>query len=390
MTQRAPRQLGQQFRDLPLDKRVIFIHPNYKAQHLVFNDIQDNVVYVRLVGQNLDEGQLQQQVDDASLRQNGKKGLKSPKINYLVLDEGDRAVPQALIHLVRQMLDSLPSGRIIVLSRIFPDGLLDDARIRDLSSFIPADTQQMLWDYGRITDEHLLEVRAFGEGRVHLNGRSVESWDGALPRALFFYLIDRGMVTRAEIFETFWPNLSTREATNVFHVTKRKISEVLGTELTVYGSSFYHISPQIQLSYDVSLFNQLMQDSDSGDRSGDMLRQALALYRGDYLMSLKTNWVLNRRETLQQAACDALVTLGKICETSGRQEEALGRYLHAMHLKPEREDATLAAMRLYRDMGMSQEALRAYNRLVKTLRDTLNVTPSPQVQQLAAQIELQR
>ena len=71
------------------------------------------------------------------------------------------------------------------------------------------------------------------------------------------------MVTRAEIFQTFWPNLTTREATNVFHVTKRKISEVLGTELTVYGSSFYHISPQIQLSYDVSLFNQLVQDSDT-------------------------------------------------------------------------------------------------------------------------------
>ena len=40
------------------------------------------------------------------------------------------------------------------------------------------------------------------------------------------------MVTRDEIFETFWPGLPTKEATNVFHVTKRKISERLGYELT--------------------------------------------------------------------------------------------------------------------------------------------------------------
>ncbi len=104
------------------------------------------------------------------------------------------------------------------------------------------------------------------------------------------------MVTRAEIFETFWPNLNTREATNVFHVTKRKISEVLGTELTVYGSGFYHISPKIQLSYDVSLFNQLVQDSDSPTADTTALRQALALYRGDYLISISMDWVVKRRD----------------------------------------------------------------------------------------------
>jgi two-component SAPR family response regulator len=272
---------------------------------------------------------------------------------------------------------------VIILSRILPEGLLEDADLRSLSSFLPAETRQMLWDYGQGADQALLEVRAFGEGRVHLNGRSVENWDGALPRALFFYLVDRGMVTRAEIFQTFWPNLSTREATNVFHVTKRKVSEVLGTELTVYGSSFYHISPQIQLSYDVSLFNQLVQDSDSGDRNGDLLREALALYRGDYLMSIKSPWVANRRDSLQQAACDALVGLGRICENEGNIREALGYYVRASHLRTEREDAAYAAMRLYRDLNMPQDALATYQRLVKTLRERLNVAPSSQIHQLA-------
>lgn len=99
-------------------------------------------------------------------------------------------------------------------------------------------------------------------------------------------------------FSDFLGGLNTREATNVFHVTKRKISEVLGTELTLYGSGFYHISPKIQLSYDVSLFNQLVQDSDSSEGGDDqMLRQAISLYRGDYLMSLKSDWIVERRDS---------------------------------------------------------------------------------------------
>ncbi|NJL95427.1 MAG: hypothetical protein HC915_17740, partial [Anaerolineae bacterium] len=131
--------------------------------------------------------------------------------------------------------------------------------------FLPADERWMLWDYARGNERDsngsemtLLEVRAFGAGRVQLNGQAVVSWDGILPRSLFFFLVDKGLATRTEIFNTFWPNLSVREATNVFHVTKRKISEVLGIDLTVYMSGFYHISPKIHLSYDVALFNQAL------------------------------------------------------------------------------------------------------------------------------------
>lgn len=381
----SPQQLAEQLRDLPPEKRVVFIHPNFRAQHFVLNYIPENSVYIRLEGHGLGDDQLRRHYEEATQRQNAKSDRGAT--HYLVLDEGDRALPRALMQFVRQVLQSGAVGRVIVLSRVLPEGLMDDDDLRGQSSFLPAETRQMLWDYGQGNVDILLEVRAFGEGRVHLNGRSVESWDGALPRSLFFYLVDRGMVTRAEIFETFWPSLSTREATNVFHVTKRKISEVLGTELTVYGSSFYHISPQIQLSYDVSLFNQLVQDSDSGDRGdGDLLRQALALYRGDYLMSLKLPWVVNRRDSLQQSACDALIALGRICETTGDTREALGYYLRALHLRAEREDSAYAAMRLYRDLGMPQDALLTYQRLEKTLRAKLGVAPSSQLQQLAAQV----
>ncbi len=377
------QQFAQQLRDLPSAKRIILIHPNFKAQHLAFIDLLENAIYVRFEGNKLTEAQLEPQLDAALKAQSAKLG---GKMRWIILDEADRILAPALKGLLLRLLGESKGGRILVLSQILPEGLLDDETIGQQATFIPNDPKLMLWDYAQRGSDILLEVRAFGEGRVHLNGRSVDSWDGALPRALFFYLIDRGMVTRAEIFQTFWPNLSTREATNVFHVTKRKISEVLGTELTVYGSSFYHISPRIQLSYDVSLFNQHVQDSENTEGSSDALRQALWLYRGDFLTSLKADWVVNRRDSLQQAACDALITLGKLCETNSNPQEALGYYLRASRLKPEREDSTHAVMRLYRDLDMRDDAKKAYRRLVKTLNDRLKVSPSAQVQQLAAQI----
>ena len=120
------------------------------------------------------------------------------------------------------------------------------------------------------------------------------------------------------------------------------------------------------------------------ERVNSTFQQALSLYRGDFLTSLKSDWVANRRESLQQAGCDALITLGKLCESANNPREALGHYLRASRLKPEREDSTHAVMRLYLSLNMRDDAHKAYRRLVKTLNDRLHVSPSPQVQQLAA------
>jgi two-component SAPR family response regulator len=222
----------------------------------------------------------------------------------------------------------------------------------------------------------------------------VDSWDGVLPRSLFFYLVDRGLATRSEIFDTFWPNLTTREATNVFHVTKRKISEVLGMDLTIYWSGFYHISPRIQLSYDVSLFTQMLQDSAVAppQEAAALLREAIALFRGKFLTSLEMKWVVKRRLDLYQMYGDALISLGKIAENMGEQEQALGLYLQAAVTNPQREDVVQSIMTLYREMNMQADAIGVYQRLVNVLDDGLGVNPAPHLQELASAIsaELRR
>jgi two-component SAPR family response regulator len=311
-------------------------------------------------------------------------------VRTLVLDEADRAIMGEFLGFLRKLLEQMPNGRVVVLSRSLPPGLLEDEILRQQTHFVPALEAMMLWDYAQRDDNNgaLLEVRALGAGRVQLNGQPVTSWDGVLPRSLFFYIVDRGLATRAEIFATFWPNLPTREATNVFHVTKRKISEVLGVDLTVYWSGFYHVSPRIHLSYDVSLFTQMSQDSAIAptEESVALLEDAVALYRGDFLTSLNSDWIINRRQDLLQSYGDALIGLAKTYERIDQPRKALGLYLQAIVTNRQREDLVMSTLRLYRDMGLRRDALTVYENLEKELRQSLKVEPSRQLKDLADEI----
>ncbi len=244
----------------------------------------------------------------------------------------------------------------------------------------------MLVDYAsQPADRALLEVYGLGPGHALINGRRIDRWDGILPRSLFFYFIDKGMVTRDEIFQTFWPSLSVREATNVFHVTKRKISEILGFDLTIYWSGFYRISPDVDLHYDVIKFVENVQNSVviNDDEASNLLERAVYLYRGLFLGNLDMNWANSRRSELQGVYADALSSLGKLRQRAGDMPEALGLFLRAASTQPHREDLARGIMSLYVDLGQSNKAIEAYDRLIDELKTSLGVGPDRQTIELA-------
>jgi two-component SAPR family response regulator len=246
----------------------------------------------------------------------------------------------------------------------------------------------MILDYAQSNDNPVLEVHALGTGRVLINGRLIDHWDGVLPRMLFFYFVDRGMTTRDEIFQTFWPKLNTREATNVFHVTKRKISEILHADLTVYWSGFYRVSPDLDLQYDVVKFAEAVQNAAVApdNEAITLYKNAITLYNGPFLSPIEQPWIERRREELLGSYAEALAGLARIYRERGEQEEALGYFLRACATSPQREDLARAVMELYRQMGNPAAALDAYERLEAELRASLNVSPDRQTVHLADEI----
>jgi two-component SAPR family response regulator len=238
-----------------------------------------------------------------------------------------------------------------------------------------------------------LEIYAFGRGYALANGQYIDNWDGALPRNLFFYFVDKPLVTRREIFETFWPRLPVKEATNVFHVTKRKISERISMkidpsqtfELTQYGGGFYTPGTKLTRHYDVSDFQIAVEKSMlSGDdlKEEQLLLEAVEYYKFPYLMETDMPWIQERREQLRQLNAQALISLGRLNKRRGNHEAALGFFTRALKHAPEREDIHREVMAIYMQLGRHDDARMQYKALAEYLHDELKINPSRETQEL--------
>lgn len=228
-----------------------------------------------------------------------------------------------------------------------------------------------------------LEVYSLSGGHVYIDGQPVTSWDGSLPRLLFYYFVDHTMVTRDEIFDVFWPKMSVKEATNVFHVTKRKISERLGYELTSYSGGFYVPSPRLSVHYDARIFeNSVTSAIEDEENAPALWYRAIQLYRSDYLPYIKTPWVAARREELKNKYAQALIGLGRYHRALNEPDRALGYLLRALREKPDWEDVHQDVMTIFFQQGRPQDAITQYHLLERTLYKMFGIKPSSDTQNL--------
>jgi two-component SAPR family response regulator len=248
------------------------------------------------------------------------------------------------------------------------------------------------------TPKPQLEVYALGRGYALVNGQPITNWDGALPRNLFFYFVDHPLVTRDEIFKTFWPELSVKEATNVFHVTKRKISERIGLkvgeagsyELTQYNGGFYMPSDKVVRHYDVGDFQESVERAlmtvDEREEEA-LLGSAVDLYKAPFLQTIEMPWTVERRDQLRQLYAQALISMGRMYKRRENDERALGYFVRALKETPEREDIHREVMATYLKLNMIGDAREQFQRLEQILRDTLGIGPARETRDLYKIIE---
>ncbi len=319
----------------------------------------------------------------------------------LYLDELDR-VPQdeAFQQFVTGLVENLADGsQLAVNSRLLTYNPWIEWVNRDEAVVLGTSNRRNHLIFNKQRElKPQLEVYAFGRGHAISNGREIQTWDGALPRNLFFYFVDNPLVTRDQIFEIFWPKLSIRDATNVFHVTKRKITERISMmvgdggnyELTAYSTGFYVPGDKVVRHYDVADFEQAIEGAllatDPALRQA-LYSEAIDMYKAPFLFPLKLPWVEARRKQLQSMYAEALNGLARLKADEQAWEESLGFYAQALKESPQREDFHRGAMQMYINLGRNADAWQHYTLLEKQLKRSLGVKPSRETQELLSGLE---
>lgn len=292
----------------------------------------------------------------------------------LVLDEYDRGdVADDIQWFIERLIARLPAHcRIVINSRTLPR-LPWVAMIAEGRALILEDDRLIRENFYEIRGRgrQLLEVYSLGPGFVLYNDKPIDTWEGHLPRLLFFFALDRPVITRSEICQAFWPELDTDQAVNVFHVTKRRLHKALDLDVLVHLDGYYRINPELDIDYDVMHFaTRLMEgrDANNAERMAAW-QKAIDLYRGPFLQGHNDRWILDRRADFQAGYLQALSEMAQYRLDEGRPEQALALFQRAVNENNKREDLHRQIMRLYTSLGRRSEAAAHYQKMVHDLKD---------------------
>ncbi|MCA9905056.1 MAG: bacterial transcriptional activator domain-containing protein, partial [Anaerolineae bacterium] len=223
--------------------------------------------------------------------------------------------------------------------------------------------------YGALPEvDYDLEVFGLGPGFVLFNGKTIDSWEGHLPRLLFFFALEKPVVTRSEICRAFWPDLDVDQAVNVFHVTKRRLHKALQFDMDIlmHDDGYYYINPALSLDYDVMRFVSALMDAraHAQEKPFDKWQRVVDMYQGPYLQGHDDPWILARRQDYRAGFIEALSHLAQIRLEADRPEHALGFLLRGAEEDDFREDLHQQIIQLYDQLGRRSEAAAYYQRLV--------------------------
>ena len=291
-----------------------------------------------------------------------------------------------------------PTGRrMLALLRFAVRQRADDARLADLLARIekwqPTSIPQNPPAPVAVTGTPQLRVYGFGEVRVMRGDAVVDQrqWGTAKAKELLFFLLSNPHRRKDQIGTVFWPDLSSAQVRSAFHVTVYRLRRALGVpDCIMYEDDRYYFNQRVEYWYDVQEFERLLAqaerlaNTDPGMYEA-LLKQAIALYRGDFLESLGfegEEWHTSQAEMLRRKYLQCLLELGRVAANRGDYDVALEYFQRIARKDSYLEVAHRGIMEAYIRMGDRNAALRHYQQLETHLRHELGVSPTPETIQL--------
>ncbi|NMB54964.1 MAG: tetratricopeptide repeat protein [Leptolinea sp.] len=233
-----------------------------------------------------------------------------------------------------------------------------------------------------------LFIRALGRMQVQVNNHKITNaeWQTQAARELFFLLLahPEGM-TREEICVIFWPDASIDEAKFRFKNTIYRLRRAVGKNSVLLDQEIYRFNNKLDYEYDVESFlkaNALASQANDPLKKLSHYREAIKLFRGNYLNEIEETWALNPREYLRQNYLNILINAAEIYLKLAKYDQALEYCQRALEEDNLLEDAYRLALRAFAGMGNRVGMIRQYQRCVEVLEREINAAPSQQTQAL--------
>jgi DNA-binding SARP family transcriptional activator len=221
------------------------------------------------------------------------------------------------------------------------------------------------------------------------NGEPLELGAQRQRAVLALLLLRANHVVSTEfIIDALWGENPPKTASTSLQNSISALRKVLGAELLVTRSPGYRLAVD-PAAIDLGRFEQLVGEAKTLDPAerAERLRGALALWRGEPLAEVAFEaWAapeVRRLEEMHLAALEERIDADLACE---RYAELVPEVEALVARNPLRERLRTQLMLSLYHSGRQADALRAYQDARRELVEELGLDPSPQLQELNAQI----
>lgn len=238
-----------------------------------------------------------------------------------------------------------------------------------------------------------LRARTLGAFQVW-RGREVippNGWRREKARQLFQLLLTyrHAPLDRDQICEYLWPEADPATAQRNFKITLNALYQVLEPErepgsdsaFILREGTTYCLRPNADLWLDADQFVQAVRHAANPDLG--LLQRAVSLYQGEYLPdTLYETWAAEERERLAALFLESADQLTELYIEKKRYAEAIELCHRILAQDNCWERAYRHLMLAYHRLGDRGQVGRTYHRCLETLRDELDVSPSPETEEL--------
>jgi DNA-binding SARP family transcriptional activator len=227
-----------------------------------------------------------------------------------------------------------------------------------------------------------LRVQMLGRIEVIVSGTPVAAdiWRQTRLIELIAYLLfhPEGR-TREQVGVALWPEGSSAQVKNNFHVLLHKLRRQLGRpDAVIVNAEKYLLNPAMGIWFDAAIFKEDLTKALREPKRTDWrsLAAALDLYRGDLLDGMEIgDWGREEQDRLRDLRLNGLSALADRQMGAGDTAAAISTLQELARSDPQREDASRRLMKLLAAGGDIDAARAHYRWLVLRLRDEFDLAP---------------